>query len=130
MGNVVHFPASNNLRLKEIVGSRGGVITEWLSRNQGARARLRIRVLNLRRMPRTEWKKTEFRYVGNGLAEIKWKAGIQFRIIGFDHGGYFVCVLGCTHKQNIYDPPEWLDTAKRRKREVENGQWSTILFEP
>ena len=118
-------------RLQEIVGSNGkGVITTWLSGYGDARARFRIRVMRLRQSQRP-WPKTEFRPLGKGLFEIKWKAGKkEFRAIGFDRGDCFVMVIGCTHKQNVYDPHDCLNTATRRKGEVERGEWRTIDFEP
>jgi phage-related protein len=134
MATVIQFPSPppSSLRLREVVGNNGrGVVTSWLSLHSEARARFRIRVRNLRRIGRVDWPKTQFRHLGNGLAEIKWKAGKkEFRAIGFDHDDHFVMVLGCTHKQNVYDPPDCLNTAARRRREVEHGKWRTIDFEP
>jgi len=37
-------------------------------------------------------------------------------------------VLGFMHKQKIYDPPGWKETAKRRIKEVKNGQWGCIEY--
>ncbi len=132
--HVVQFPASLavSLLLKEVVGANGkGVITVWLADHPGARAKFRIRVMNLRRIPRTDWKKTQFRFLGGGLAEIKWKhSDKEFRAVGFYRGGFFLMLIGCTHKQKVYAPHDWLNTAKRRKGEVENGQWSSVEHEP
>jgi phage-related protein len=131
MATVIQFPAQPPPRLKEIVRANGeGVITEWLLAHGDARARFRIRITNLRRVP-PPWPKTQFRHLGDGIAEIKWKAGKkEFRAIGFDLDGYFLMVIGCTHKQSVYDPRDCLDTAKRRKNEVKRGEWRAINFEP
>src|ERR1700690_382660 len=126
--NVVAFPApSPLLHLAELVGANGdGVITVWLLRYPGARAKLRIRIQHLRRVPQADWHKKQFRYLGDGLAEIKWTFGKKkFRAVGFYQGGFFLMVIGCTHKQGVYEPHGWLETAKRRKREVENELWNT-----
>ena len=133
MDNVVQFPSkgSSNLELQELVGSNNrGVISSWLTAEM--RARLRVRVLNLRKFNRAEWPKTQFRYLGDGVWEIKWKSGkVQCRALGFDRNAYFVMVLGCTDKDNVYDPANCVDTAKRRKREVDRGEWTgIIIFEP
>jgi phage-related protein len=132
--DVVQFPVTVavQLLLEELVGVSGtGVITTWLAANHGARAKFRVRVHHLRRIPRAEWNKKQFRYLGNGLAEIKWKhSDKEFRTVGFFRSGFFLMLLGCTHKQGVYNPHDWLNTAKRRKGEVENGQWETIEHEP
>lgn len=132
MSNVVQFPVQSSLRLRDIIGTSGkGVIGSWIAAHPGARARLRIRVQHLRRIPRTEWTKKQFRPLGDGLFEIKWEwNNVQFRIAGFDHNGFFVMVVGYTHKQKVYDPRNWLETAKRRKGEVKYDKWRTVEFEP
>lgn len=132
MANVVQFPAQPVplLRLRDLIGGGGkGVVGSWLP--VGARARLRIRVQNLRRIPRAEWNRKQFRFLGAGLAEIKWEWGkVPYRIVGFDYSGFFVMLIGCTHKQGVYDPHHCLQTAGQRKKEVEDGKWRTIDFEP
>ena len=133
MGDANQFPASTTLKLREYVRGRGGVITEWLSSDPGARAKFRIRVNKLRLVPRELWSANEFRNLGKGLAEIKWKSKsgkVQHRAIGFNQGGYFVLVIGCIHKMRVYYPHDCLETASKRKAEVENDQWPTIDFEP
>lgn len=130
--NIVQFPHTVSLRLQEIVGGNGnGVITSWLSKHPGCRARFRVRVGNLRKVPRTDWNKKQFRYLESGLAEIKWEWGNRtWRAIGFDHKGCFVMVLGCSHKDNVHDPSDWLKTSKRRKTETEQGLWGIVNYEP
>src|SRR5437762_2703690 len=116
MSPVIHFPAqpAADFQLQEIVTRNGnGIITAWLSSYSEAQARFRIRVRHLRQSPRP-WPKTQFRPLGKGLFEIKWKAGRkEFRAIGFDRGDYFVMVIGCIHKQAVYDPHDCLNTAVR-----------------
>jgi hypothetical protein len=132
MRDVLQFPAPSTLRLEELVGANGkGVISTWLSSYPGARARFGVRVRYLRRMPPAQWHKKQFRYLEDGLAEIKWDFGKkEFRAVGFYRGEFFLMVIGCTHKGKVYDPHRWLETAKRRKSEVENEQWSTVEHEP
>jgi putative component of toxin-antitoxin plasmid stabilization module len=133
MGDVVQFETSVTVfRLQELVGANGrGVITNWLLKDPGARARFRVRVKDLRRIPRNDWTKKQFRALGKGISEIKWEWGKkQWRAIGFDYKGYFVMVLGCTHKDNVYDPADWLKTSKQRKSDIESGLWRVIDYEP
>src|SRR5437763_1542528 len=118
MASVIQFPA-HSLLLQEILGAGGkGVITAWLAKHPGARAKFRIRVRKLRLVPRVDWNTKQFRYLESGIAELKWDwEKKEFRALGFDHKGYFVMVLGCIHKGKVYDPANWLDTAKTRKAE-------------
>ena len=75
-----------------------------------------------------KWQSSEFKLLRGksyaGLGEFRFKsAGKQHRVIGFYGPGQkqFTLLIGCTHKQNIYSPPRALETAARRKREVESG---------
>jgi phage-related protein len=133
MGNVLPFrsqASATTFRLREVVKGNKGEMTGWFESNRGARAKFRIRVGHLQKVPRAEWNVTQFRKLEDGLYEIKWKfADKQFRAIGFDHEGWFVMLLGCTHKMSVYDPSQCLSTAKRMKKEVQNGEWKTIAFE-
>jgi len=50
---------------------------------------------------------------------------VQYRILGVfwpKHAQKQVTfLLGCTHKDGVYDPPDWLETAIDRKKKLENG---------
>jgi hypothetical protein len=122
----------NSLPLRQIVvGGRGGVITDWLKNEPAARAAFRNRVKYLRKMKRADWNKKQFRGLQKGVSEIKWESDKKtWRALGFDYGGYFVLLNGCTHKDGVYDPRDWLETAIRRKGEVQLGQWSVADYEP
>jgi hypothetical protein len=90
-------------------------------------------VLYLSRIPRVEWDKKHFRKLKGvkGLWELKWKAeGKEFRVAGYDHyEGYFVMLVGFTHKQDVYDPPGWLEVAKKNLTDAKNGKWDIVQFE-
>jgi hypothetical protein len=61
-----------------------------------------------------------------GLGELRWvSARKQQRLIGYLKADVFFALIGCTHKQQIYDPPDALDTADRRKHEIEHGRAKT-----
>ena len=88
----------------------------------------------LKIMRRTRgWKLPEYRprlTNGNGLGELRWfSEGKQHRLIGFFKGGFWYAVAGCTHKQQVYSPPDVLETAKRNKRQIENGTVTTVDYD-
>ncbi len=58
------------------------------------------------------------------LSEIRLKSdGIQIRLVGcFKPGFRYILLIGCTHKQQIYDPKDALKTAERRKRQIDRGE--------
>jgi len=139
MATVYQFPEPTRPeppepRLREAIRSSGlGVITTWLEKHRGARAKMRIRVQNMRKILRIEWSENYFKAIrnGDGLYEVRWQfQNKQFRAGGFDSGGYFILVVGFTHKDHVYDPPDWLETGKRRMREVKRGERQHIPFEP
>ncbi|SRR6266568_386801 len=131
MLKVAELPKPPHLRLRQIAGVGGvGVISKWLKQYPSSRARFRIRVEYLAKIPRTEWTLKQFRPLGGGLFEIKWEDDdIPFRALGFDRGGYFVMVLGCTHKQKVYDPKNCIATAKKRMKEAQNGYWYSVEYD-
>lgn len=68
---------------------------------------------------KAEWKYPEFKRLEGSLGEIRWKCDkVQHRVIGCSWKapqGYLLLV-GCTHKQNIYNPPDAVGTADKRRR--------------
>ena len=45
----------------------------------------------------------------------------QHRVIGqFGPNHQYTLLIGCTHKQRVYDPPNAMDTALVRKKSLEN----------
>ena len=78
-----------------------------------------------------KWDDSEFRArlkgkAGKGLSEIKWKSErTQYRLIGmFCPGHEYIFLIGCTHKASIYDPPNAIETAAERKKDLANGEGS------
>ena len=59
-----------------------------------------------------------------GLWEIRFKADdVQHRVIGFQRANReFVMLIGCRHKQNVYDPHSALTTAVDRMNAVNEGK--------
>src|SRR5216117_2069182 len=59
-------------------------------------------ISNVRKLK--EWKMPDFRPLGCGLGELRWKSqNKQHRLIGFLSGDVFVLLIGCTHKQQVYN---------------------------
>ena len=124
---------ASGLRLREIVGANGkGVITSWLSSESEARSRFHVRIGHMRLVPQGDWTYKQYKKLKNadGVAEIKWEAGKkQWRALGFEIDGYFLMLIGCTHKQNVYNPPGCVKTAMRLKKEVEEGKHASIEYQ-
>ena len=65
-----------------------------------------------------------------GLGEIRWISGKkQHRLLGFFGDNVWYAVLGCTHKQNIYDPADALATAVKRKNEIQKAEVKTVEYD-
>jgi hypothetical protein len=80
-----------------------------------------------------EWKMPNYRPSLRGyerLGELRWVSEKkQHRLIGYLQGGTFYALVGCTHKQQIYDPSESLDTADKRRRQIERGDARTVAYD-
>jgi phage-related protein len=63
------------------------------------------------------------------LWELRFKAdGKAYRVMGFfaNKRKTAVLLIGCFHKQNVYDPPAAIDTAITRKGHLEKGEATAI----
>jgi hypothetical protein len=76
-----------------------------------------------------EWRPPNYRPRlggGEGLGELRWESeGKRHRLLGFFMKGSWYAVVGCTHKQQVYNPPDAIDTAKRNKHQIERGEVET-----
>jgi hypothetical protein len=66
-----------------------------------------------------------------GLTELRWKSGGKpHRILGYKSNDFeYTMLVGCTHDKKKYDPPEAMETARRRKIEIESGEASTREYQ-
>lgn len=72
----------------------------------------------------------EYRPLSDGLSELRWfSENKQQRLVGFFHGSAWIALIGCTHKQKRYTPPDSLQTAKKRKKQVERKEVETVEFD-
>lgn len=80
-----------------------------------------------------EWKMPCYRPKLQGyksLGELRWTSGNkEHRLIGYLKAGTFFAMIGCTHKGNVYDPSDALDTADRRKSQGEDKKADTIEYD-
>ena len=64
-----------------------------------------------------------------GLGELRWTSEKkQHRLVGYLKGGTFFALIGCTHKQQVYNPANALDTADKRKSELDDGSAETVEY--
>jgi len=86
---------------------------------------------NMRKLRRWEWPDYRSRIQGKkGLGELRWPSeNKQNRLIGFFEGDVWYAVMGCTHKQQVYNPPNALDGADDRKKKIQRGEVSTVEYD-
>jgi len=102
--------------------------------SSAAREAMKSEFRHLAVSPRAEWRRPRAAQLKGyeNLVEIIFKADkVQWRAVGF-HGPsalQFTITALCTHKANVYAPQDALDTAARRKREVQSGQASTASLQ-
>ena len=68
----------------------------------------------------------------HGIWEWKFNAsGVQQRLFGIfgTEKKHAIFLIGCNHKQNIYQPPDCIDTAITRAKEVRDTKKKVILNE-
>lgn len=66
----------------------------------------------------------------SGLKELRWVSGKkQHRLIGRETSDHvFLFLIGCTHKQQVYDPVDALDTAVKRWAAIKSGEASSCEY--
>jgi hypothetical protein len=75
------------------------------------------------------WRKPFFKTLGDGLGEIRWKCdNKQHRVIGcwWKNPNGYLLLIGCTHKQNIYDPPDAIKRADKRRRGIQFSKTGSV----
>jgi hypothetical protein len=86
---------------------------------------------NVRRT--ANWKMPDYRgsLKGHkGIGELRWPAEKkEHRLIGYLTGGKFVALIGCIHKQKIYTPANALETADKRKKDIENKVATVVPYD-
>jgi hypothetical protein len=132
LANEPNPQAGPTLYVRQVCTSSGrGVLTEFLKKEAAARADFRVRVKLMACVERVKWNENYFKFIRDEIYEIKWKSGQkQWRALGFDYvKGSFVVVRGCTHKDGVYDPPDWIDRAIEIKNETKAGLREIIDYD-
>lgn len=72
-----------------------------------------------------DWRKPLSKNLSDGLIEIYVRSEVQWRLFGFywpkQQRRSFTIVLIGYHKGKIYTPPDAINQARKRKRDIENG---------
>jgi hypothetical protein len=64
------------------------------------------------------------------IGELRWTSvKRQHRLLGFFGDGVWYALVGCTHKQQIYDPPDALSTAQKYRGQIEKGEVETVEYD-
>jgi hypothetical protein len=71
---------------------------------------------------------TEFLDKENRIIEVRLTGKVKHRILGFygDARGEFIVLGTCTHKQDVYDPPDIKNTVVTRKSEIQSNKGRAI----
>jgi hypothetical protein len=110
-------------------------IAEWYSELSGGEKADADEFLTImRKVPFANWKMNDYRSRLKGkaqhLGELRWQSEKkQHRLIGFFSQGVWYAVMGCVHKQNIYNPPDALNTSERRRKEILNREVNTVEYD-
>jgi hypothetical protein len=80
-----------------------------------------------------DWKMPDYRPQLRGyskLGELRWVSNKkQHRLVGYLKDGVFFALIGCTHKQQVYNPAEALDTADKRRNEIKDSKVRTVPYD-
>ncbi len=71
-----------------------------------------------------------YRYREQKLTELRWRSdGRPHRIFGYQSGDFeYTMLIGCTHNAKKYDPPDAMETARKRKIKIDKGEALTREF--
>jgi len=105
------------------------VIADWRKKDLVAQQKADMDALILIWKTQKKWDSNDFKMLGGGLSEFRFRScKAQLRLIGFHWPrsplgavGNYTFVLGCSHKQRVYDPPEALTTAADRMENLQRG---------
>ena len=118
-------------------GNKGSV-AEWCRDELSVEAQAEFDnlLIELAAVPRSSWGMPDFKPFGGGIFEIRFKAdGKQYRPLGYDGPGphQFTILIGAYKKMRKWTPLNAQETARKRRREIENGirkvrQYAEHLF--
>jgi hypothetical protein len=108
-------------------------ITSWRETKLSVQQRSDVSTLLGIMRNQRQWSNRDFRsrlQGYEGLSEIRLKSErSQIRLVGcFRPGFRYVILIGCIHKDSVYDPHHCLKTADRRRREINRGEVKTSAY--
>lgn len=111
----------------EALSSGGrGYLTDWYEKELSAEAQAEFDAILINHgvMSRRLWGMPEFKPLGDGLFEFRFKVGgRQYRPLGYDGPGQnqFTFLVGASKKMKLWTPVDAQATAKRRRKEIAEG---------
>ena len=77
-----------------------------------------------------DWSWPDYTHLFSGIGELRWKScNKQHRLLGFFSGEAWVVLHGCYHKGRTYTPHDSLETAKKRKGQIDRKEVATVEFD-
>ncbi|MSV27659.1 MAG: hypothetical protein EXQ52_02800 [Bryobacterales bacterium] len=112
-------------------GNRNKIADWYADLSKPERADADAFLSNMRKMK--DWQMPHYRPHLKGLkgiGELRWfSQDKQHRLLGFFREGVWYALVGCTHKQKIYDPPDAFRTAKKNKEQIETREATTTEYD-
>ena len=122
-----------------VTGLGNNVIEEWLTSlavEAGEAARTFLRLMDRSSDWAQDWVMPQYRHSMKGkpilteLGELRWKhSNVPHRVLGRLDMREFRALIGCTHNQQKYNPPNTLKTAEKRWKELKSEKGNTVRYE-
>ena len=112
------------------------LIKKWSRKELTIQGREDLETLLSTLAKQKQWSKPDFKTLSgmnSGMGEFRFKTteGTPLRVVGMkgNASGQYILLIGCSHKGKVYDPPDALETAVKRKRLLANKSGSTCEHE-
>ena len=117
--------------------SPGGnnLVSKWSKKKLSVGEREDFETLLKVMAKQARWEARDFKTISGfpGLGEIRWKSSQRtpLRVAGTKgpKEGQYILLIGFSHKERVYDPPDPFNTAKDRKKTLDNGTGATCEHE-
>jgi putative component of toxin-antitoxin plasmid stabilization module len=117
----------------EVFWGTRGEIADWCKDELSveAQAEFDALLIELAAMPRSTWSMPDFKPLGDGIFELRFKvSGKQYRPLGYDGPGprQFTLLIGAYKKMKKWTPQDATKTAKKRRKEIKDGIRKVRLY--